>query len=134
MTGLDLARVSWVGLAVVLVSAAAAFSAVAIVAAGAALVLKRVDAILPMVLAVAIVFSGAVFPISTLPEWFQPVASILPPHLAFDGVRNALFRGEAWALDAIKLLHDGRGRHPGRRSNLCRALRRAKRTGSLAEY
>ena len=45
--GLDLVRVSWVGLALVLLSAAAAFSAVAIAAGAAALLLKRVEAILP---------------------------------------------------------------------------------------
>jgi len=134
LIGLDLLRVSWFGLVAVLLGAAAAFAAVAVAAAAAVLVLKRAEMIISLVIGVAILFSGSVFPISTLPEWLQPIAGILPPHLAFDGVRNALFRGEGWAADALKLLATAAVGIPLAAAIFGRALRKAQRSGSLGEY
>ncbi len=134
LMGLDLGRVSWVGLVVVLLATAAAFVGIAIAVAAAVLVLKRADAFVGLIIGVAIVFSGSVFPITSLPGWLQPVARILPPHLAFDGARNALFRGDFWALDAVKLLAIAAVAIPLALGIFGGALRVAQRSGSLAEY
>jgi len=134
LMGLDLLRVSWGGLAVVLLATAAVFAPVAIAAAAAVLVVKRAEIVLGLVIGVAIVFSGAVFPVSALPGWLQPVAGILPPHLAFDGVRNALFQGSGWALDSVKLLVIGAVATPLAAAIFGLGLRRAQRSGSLGEY
>jgi ABC-2 type transport system permease protein len=132
--GLDLAHVSWIGVIVVLLTTAAVFAPVAIAAAAAVLVVKRAETLLGLVIGVVIVFSGSVFPLSALPGWIQPVARILPPHLAFDGVRNALFQGNGWALDAIELLAIGAIATPLAATIFGLALRRAQRSGSLGEY
>src|SRR5215204_1553926 len=100
--GLDLLRASWTGVVVVLLATAAVFAPIAIAGAAAVLVAKRAEMILGLVIGLAVVFSGSVFPTSALPGWLQPVANILPPHLAFDGARNALFVGNGWALDSVK--------------------------------
>jgi ABC-2 type transport system permease protein len=134
LVGLDLQRVSWVGLAFVLIATAAVFAPISIAAAAGVLVLKRAEMFVGLVIGVVIVFSGSVFPISSLPGWLQPVAGILPPHLAFDGVRNALFRGSDWALDAVKLLAIAAVCVPVAGAIFGRALRVAQRSGSLGEY
>lgn len=131
---LDLLGVSWVGLVVVLLATAAVFAPVSIAAAAAVLVLKRAEMFVGLLIGVVIVFSGSVFPLSSLPGWLQPVARILPPHLAFDGVRNALFRGEGWGLDAVKLLAIAALCTPLAAAVFDRALRSAQRSGSLGEY
>jgi ABC-2 type transport system permease protein len=132
--GLDLARVSWIGVILVLFATAAVFAPVAIAAAAAVLVLKRAEVLLGLLIGVVIVFSGSVFPLSALPAWLQPIAGLLPPHVAFDGVRNALFQGDGWALDAAKLLVIGAIATPIAATIFGLALRRAQRSGSLGEY
>jgi ABC-2 type transport system permease protein len=130
----DLLRVSWIGLVVVLLATAGTFAAIAIAAAAGVLIFKRAEMILGLVIGVTVIFSGSVFPVSTLPGWVQPVARILPPHLAFDGVRNALFRGEDWALDAVELFAIAAVGIPLAAALFGLALRSAQRFGSLAEY
>jgi ABC-2 type transport system permease protein len=134
LMGLDLLRVSWIGLVVVLLAAGAVFAAIAIAAAAAILVVKRADMIVTMVIGLTVVFSGPVFPISSLPGWLEPVARVLPPHIAFDGVRNALFRGGDWARDTVELLAIAAVGIPLAVAIFGLALRAAQRSGSLGEY
>jgi ABC-2 type transport system permease protein len=134
LIGLDLRQASWIGLILVLFATAAAFAAIAIAAAAAVLVFKRADAFVGLVIGVMVVLSGSVFPLSSLPEWLEPVARVLPPHVAFDGVRNALFRGEGWAFDVVALLAVAAVCTPLAAAIFALALRTAKRSGSLAEY
>ena len=37
--------------------------------------------------------SGVYYPISTLPEWLQPLASAIPPSYVFEGMRAVLIKG-----------------------------------------
>jgi ABC-2 type transport system permease protein len=132
--GLDLQRVSWTGVIVVLLATATVFAPIAIAAAAVVLVVKRAEAVVALLIGVAIVFSGSVFPLSALPGWLQPVAKLLPPHIGFDGVRNALFRGEGWVLDSVKLVAIAAILTPIAAAIFGLALRRAQRSGSLGEY
>jgi ABC-2 type transport system permease protein len=131
---LDLLQVSWIGLVVVLLGAGGAFAAISIAAAASILVVKRGDAIVSMLIGIMIIFSGSVFPISSLPGWLQPVARVLPAHVAFDGVRNALFRGEGWELDAVALLAVAVVGIPIAAWIFGLSLRAAQHSGSLSEY
>ncbi len=131
---LDLLEASWIGLVLVLLATGAAFAAISIAAAACILVVKRADMIVSLIIGVTVVFSGSVFPISSLPGWLQPLARVLPPHLAFDGVRNALFRGEDWALDTVALLGIAAVGMPLAAALFGLALRAAQRSGSLGEY
>jgi ABC-type multidrug transport system permease subunit len=132
--GLDLLRVSWIGLVVILLATGAAFAGIAIAAAASILIIKRGEMIVSMLIGVMIIFSGSVFPISSLPSWLEPLARFLPPHVAFDGVRNALFRGTDWGLDALALLGVAAVGIPLATGIFGRALRVAQRSGSLGEY
>ena len=132
--GIDLRQVSWIGLIVVLFVTTAVFAGIALAAAATVLLYKRAEAFVGIVIGVLVVFSGSVFPLSSLPDWLQPVARALPPQLAFDGVRNALFRGEGWALDAVALLAIAAVGLPLAAAIFGRALRVAQRSGSLGEY
>jgi ABC-2 type transport system permease protein len=132
--GIDLRQVSWIGLILVLLATTAAFAGIALAAAATVLVFKRVDAFVGLIIGVLVVFSGSVFPLSSLPEWLQPIARVLPPQFAFDGVRNALFRGEGWVLDAVALLGIAAVGIPVAVAIFGRALRAAQRSGSLGEY
>jgi ABC-2 type transport system permease protein len=131
---LDLLQVSWIGLILVLVATGAAFAAIAIAAAAAILVVKRADLIVSMVTGVMVIFSGSVFPVSSLPGWLQPIARVLPPHIAFDGARNALFRGDGWVLDAVVLFAIAGVGMPLASAIFGLTLRAAQRSGSLGEY
>jgi ABC-type multidrug transport system permease subunit len=130
----DVRRASWIGLGLMLIATGAAFAAIAVAAVAAVLVFKRAEMIVSMLVGLMIVFSGSVFPISSLPEWLQPLARVLPPHLAFDGVRNALFRGTEWQLDALALFALAGIGMPLAAALFGAALRAAQRGGSLAEY
>lgn len=130
----DLLTASPIGLVVVLVATGAAFAAISVAAAALILVVKRADLMVSMVIGVMVVFSGSVFPISSLPGWLQPLARILPPHIAFDGARNALFRGDGWVLDAVALFAIAGVGMPLAAALFGLALRAAQRAGSLAEY
>jgi ABC-2 type transport system permease protein len=132
--GLDLLRVSWIGLVVILLATGAAFAGIAIAAAASILIIKRGEMIVSMLIGVMIIFSGSVFPISSLPSWLEPLARVLPPHVAFDGVRNALFRGTDWGLDALALLGVAAVGIPLATAIFGSALRVAQRSGSLGEY
>ena len=132
--GIDLRQISWIGLTLVLFVTTAVFAAIALAAAATVLLFKRAEAFVGIVIGVLVVFSGSVFPLSSLPEWLQPLARILPPQLAFNGVRNALFRGEGWALDAVALLAIAAVGIPLAAAIFGRALRIAQRSGSLGEY
>ena len=132
--GLDLQSVSWTGVVVVLFATMAVFAPIAIVGAAAVLVMKRAELILGLLIGLAVVFSGSVFPTSALPGWLQPVANLLPPHLAFDGARNALFVGDGWALDSVKLLAIAVVATPLAAAAFGAAVRAGQRSGSLGEY
>lgn len=132
--GLDLLNASWIGVVAVLASASAAFAAIAIVAAAIVLVAKRGETIAVMLVTLMNVFGGTVFPISTLPGWLQPLARALPTQVAFDGVRNALFRGAGWALDLLALVAFAAVGIPLATILFGRALGHAARSGTLAEY
>jgi ABC-type multidrug transport system permease subunit len=130
----NLLDVSWIGLVLVLLSATAAFAALGIVAAALVLTFKRGDVITATLVTIMTVVSGSVFPISTLPGWLQPIARLLPTSVAFDGVRNAIFRGEGWALDVLKLIGFAGLGLPLAATLFGLALENAHRSGSLTAY
>jgi ABC-2 type transport system permease protein len=134
LIGVSLREASWIGLILVLLATTAAFAGIALAAAAAVLVFKRAEVFVGLIIGILVVFSGSVFPLSSLPEWLRPLARVLPPQFAFDGVRNALFRGEGWVLDTVALLGIAAVGIPLAAVIFGRALRAAQRSGSLGEY
>jgi ABC-2 type transport system permease protein len=87
-----------------------------------------------MVLFGMTLLGGSVFPVAELPSWLEPVARIVPLRYAFDGARDALFRGTGWAPDAALLLLFGAIGLPLAVWLFGRALTIARRAGTVAQY
>jgi ABC-2 type transport system permease protein len=78
--------------------------------------------------------SGAVFPVSVLPGWLQPLGEVVPTRFAFDGLRAALFEGGGWHGDVLALVLFAAVALPLATALFRAALSWSKRTGSLAKY
>jgi ABC-type polysaccharide/polyol phosphate export permease len=123
-----------VGVAVILLVSGFAFIPLGIAAAAVTVVLKRGGAIVDAGVFAMTFVSGALFPLSVLPGWLQPVGKAMPTRPAFDGLRNALFGGGGWGGDALVLLGIGLVGAPLSILLLDAALRHARRAGTLAQY
>ncbi len=131
---LDLSRISWPGLILILVVTGTSLSILGILSGAIVLVLKRGEILAGMLLVAMTVLCGSVFPISSLPGWLEPFGKVLPLRFAFDGVRAALFRGEGWETDFFVLLGFSVFGLAVAIAIFDRALRVSRRTGSLGQY
>jgi ABC-type polysaccharide/polyol phosphate export permease len=125
--------VSWLGVLLMVVAAALAFFPLGVLAAAATVVFKRGGAIVGVAIFAMTLLGGALFPISVLPGWLEAIGKVMPTRFAFDGMRAALFGG-GWGLDALVLTAIGVVAVPLSLWLFARALERAKRDGSLAQY
>ena len=83
------------------------------------------------------VLSGAVFPVSALPQWLQPISALIPITQSLNGIRAALLRGsplsglhsEIAILGAYSLVL-----LPASVFVLQTMVRRARQAGSLGMY
>ena len=98
--GLDASHADVVGVVVVVVLGCASFMALGIALLALALAIRRGEALTRVVLVAVIFPSGAYFPVGRLPGVLRDLATFMPPRLALDGVRAALFRGDGWIADA----------------------------------
>ncbi len=134
LADIDVSRADWGGFTLMILATGAALLPFGIVAAAAVLVLQRAELLIGMTTLVLGLVGGAFFPVSALPGWLEPVAEVLPTRFAFDGARAALFLGEDWAGDCVKLALFGAVALPLAVVAFDRALVFAKRRGSLATY
>jgi ABC-2 type transport system permease protein len=130
----DFSNASWIGFAVVLLAAAAAFSSLGIVLGAVILVVKRGEVLVGLLTFSMAFVSGAYFPVSVLPNWAEAIGSIVPTRFAFDGVRAAIFRGESWQGDALALVLIALVALPLAIWVFTRALLHARKAGTLAQY
>jgi ABC-2 type transport system permease protein len=101
--GLDASRADVLGVLVIVALACTSFMALGIALLALALVVRGGESLVRVgVVAIGFV-SGAYFPAGRLPDALAAVANVTPPHIALDGLRAALFRGDAWMLDACWL-------------------------------
>jgi ABC-2 type transport system permease protein len=129
---LKTANADWLGVVVLLPVAGLAFVALGITAAAATLVFKKVAIVGAAIFAMTFV-SGALFPLSVLPGWLQPVGRYMPTRPAFEGLRGALYGG-GWAADAGILAGIAAAGIPLAVLLFDAALAHAKRRGTLAQY
>ena len=67
-------------------------------AAAATVVFKRGGSVVTVAVFGMTFISGALFPISLLPSWLQPIGQAMPTASALDGLREALYGGgEVWS-------------------------------------
>jgi ABC-2 type transport system permease protein len=131
---LDLSRVSWIGLILVLLATGTSLSVLGVVSGALVLVLKRGDVLANVLLFGTTLLCGSVFPISALPNWLEPIGKVLPLRFAFDGARAALFRGDGWGTDFVVLLVFSLAGLAVAIWIFDLALRRARRAGTLGQY
>jgi ABC-2 type transport system permease protein len=131
---LDISQTSWVGLAMILVTAGGAVASLGILSGALVLIYKRGQTFAGIAIGGMTVLSGAVFPIQALPRPLEAVARIVPIRFAFDGARAALFRGEGWSKDALLLLAFAVVLVPLAVLAFSAALARARKTGSMSIY
>lgn len=129
---LQTSATNWLGVVVLLVLAGAAFTALGVVAAAAVLTFKKAAIVDAAVFAMTFV-SGALFPLSVLPGWVQPIGRAMPTRPAFAGMRDALYGG-SWAGDAAVLAAIAAVGLPIAVVVFNLALERARRTGTLSQY
>ncbi|MDQ6749617.1 MAG: ABC transporter permease [Actinomycetota bacterium] len=98
--GLDASRADALGVVVIVVLACVSFMAVAIALLALALVVRGGESLVRVMLVAMVFLSGAYFPVARLPHALGELARFMPPRIALDGLRRALFRGHGWVLDA----------------------------------
>ena len=127
-------RIDWVGVIVVLLLAGAAFAGIGVIAAAVTIVVKRGGALVGSLVFAMSFVSGSLFPVSVLPGWLQPIGRVMPTAPAFDGLRDALFRGGSWGREAVVLAAFAVVIAPLGLLALSLSVRLARRRGSLAQY
>lgn len=132
--GLSTADTDWLGVVVMLVASGAAFLGLGILAAAATIVFKQGEAIVDAAIFAMVFVSGALFPLEVLPDWLQAIGRVMPTSFAFEGMRDALFSGGDWAVEAMTLVAIGVVGVPLAVLVFGAAVRHAKRAGTLAEY
>lgn len=133
LLGVSFADANWAGLVLVLTATAIAMSSIGIATAAAVMVIKRGQSISALVIFGMGLLGGAFFPVSVLPDWLEPLASIVPTRFAFDGLRAALYGGSWWS-DALVLVGFSAVTVPAAIWLFDRALIHGRRAGSLAQY
>lgn len=132
--GHELSDTSWVGLAVMFLTGVTSLACLGLLAGAVVLVYKRGEVLAGMILFGMSLISGAVFPVSALPDWLERIGSVLPLRFAFDGVRDALFLGSGWAADALVLAGFSVVGLPAAVWVFGRALETARRAGTIGQY
>jgi ABC-2 type transport system permease protein len=132
--GLNFPDADWGGALAVLTISGVALSSIGIASAALVLVVKRGDIVVALGVFALGLFSGALFPVSVLPDWLEPVAKAMPTRFSFDGLRAALFGGQGWTDDVLMLAAYAVVLVPAALWAFAAALRAAKRAGSIAEY
>jgi ABC-2 type transport system permease protein len=121
----------------ILVLTLLAFSAVGLAGAAVIVLTKRAGLLLTFVASAFALLGGVLYPIEVLPGWLQFVAELLPMSHGLDGVRRALAPDPdlgAVAVDALVLVVFAAVSVPLALEGFRRAVRRARRHGSLSQY
>jgi ABC-2 type transport system permease protein len=115
----------------------ATFAALGILAAAAAIVLKKGDPIDVILGSGALVLSGAYFPISVMPESIQSIAQLIPTTHALEGLRRALFVGASLqdlSKEVLILAGSGLVLFPASLFAFHAAVEKGRRDGTLLHY
>jgi ABC-2 type transport system permease protein len=134
LLGLNFPDANWAGVIAVLASSGVALSSLGVTSAAIVMIIKRGDVVISLAVFALGLFSGAVFPITVFPDWLESIAKVLPTTQAFDGLRAALFGGSGWEDEVLVLALYALPLVPLSLWAFSASMRRAKRSGSVAEY
>jgi ABC-type multidrug transport system permease subunit len=134
LLGLDFSHADWPGTVISLGVTATAFTSVGVTLAAAVLLFRRSEAVAGM-LAVGLTFlGGALFPVSQLPDWLEPLSVLVPTRYAFDGLRAAIFGTGDWGQPVLVLLGFTALALPLAIALFARALLRVQQRATLSQY
>jgi ABC-2 type transport system permease protein len=132
--GVDFSRADWLGLVLVLLATTLLFFALGLVFGAIVLLVKQAQAIAAIGTLTITMLGGAYFPVAVLPGWLEPLASLAPTKMAFDGARAALYRGGGWGDDVVGLVAIAVVCIPLGLALFTASLRWQRRRGSIGEY
>jgi ABC-2 type transport system permease protein len=135
--GFNVSQANFFTAFVVLVLSIASFSGVGILSAAMVLVVKKGDPIAWLFGGASSLLAGVFYPISVLPDWLTPFSHLLPLTYALDAMRLAMLQGYSLyqvRLDILVLLGFALVLTPISFVAFRRALKRAKKEGSLIQY
>lgn len=135
--GLPLGGANWGATLIFLLLSVAAFSSLGILSACFLLLFKKGNPFTWLLLSASGVLGGVFYPVSALPVWLQTLARWLPLTPCLEGVRRTLLAGaglgDVWREAAALGLYAGLGL-PLALLLFRWSVRRAKQTGTLAQY
>jgi ABC-type polysaccharide/polyol phosphate export permease len=120
--------------ALALVGCIGLFASLGVCVAAFTVVFKRSTAFLALIVAFVSLLGGAYFPLSVLPEPLESIARALPFTWALDVLRDALLGGDVDYLQLAGLFAATAVVLPLMLGLFAVALRRARQTGSMAQY
>jgi ABC-2 type transport system permease protein len=135
--GFSISQANFLTAIVALVLSIASFSGIGILSAAIVLIVKKGDPIAWIFGGVSSLLAGVYYPITVLPGWLTPLSHVLPMTYALDAMRLALLKGASLAdlhLDLLVLLGFTLILTPISFWVFRRALRQAKKEGSLLQY
>ena len=135
--GMPLAGANWGAALILLVLSVVAFSAFGVLSACFVLLFKKGDPVSWILLGASGVLGGVLYPVSSLPPWLEKLAQLLPITHALEGERRALLAGAGLGelkREAFVLLLFAAVGLPLALAAFRWSVRRAKRTGTLAQY
>jgi ABC-2 type transport system permease protein len=110
------------------------FASLGVAVAAATVVFKRTTALLGMVVAGLALLGGVYFPVEVLPEPIEWLANALPFTWGVDVFRASLLGGDVDPVQLVGLLASAAMLVPLALLAFTAAVKRARRTGTLAEY
>lgn len=135
--GADLGNANIGGAVLVMFLSIASFTGIGVISAALVLVIKKGDPVALAINAASSVLAGVFYPVAVLPNWLEPVSRVLPLTYALDAMRLAMLQGHSiYELrhDILILLAFTFVLTPVSFLVFRRALKRAKREGSLIQY
>lgn len=135
--GLPIEKANIGGALITLIFSISTFASLGMLMTGAIMLIKRAEALNTVLNGVLVLLGGVAYPVTVLPDWLQTLSAYCPLTYALEGMRGALLKGHGLKqlapqlgalfffsiiLFSLSLL----GFHL--------ALRRAKVTGTLAQY
>jgi ABC-2 type transport system permease protein len=124
-----------IGVAIVaLVGCLGLFAALGVAVAAFTVIFKRTNALLGMLVTGLALLGGVYFPIEVFPDSIETVARILPFTWGLDVLRASLLGGEVDPAQLAGLFGSAALLLPLALVGFAAAVRRARRTGTLAQY
>jgi ABC-2 type transport system permease protein len=89
---------NWIGAIVILMASILAFAGLGVLSASYQILFKRGNPAKWLILGIAGLVGGMMYPIAVLPAWLRFVAHLIPVTYSLEGMRAALLMGADWTI------------------------------------